>query len=162
MDDFLILGVDACSTATGWAVVAINCGAPRLLASGVIDAKPKHSPPERLAFLDDKIAEILAIHRPNLLTLEFAFSARFPRAITALAEARGIVKARAFRHGVRIVEVSPMQAKKIATGSGKADKDMVAAGVRKLCPGCPAEFWSSDESDAIAIALTGASHGPVA
>lgn len=48
--------------------------------------------------------------------------------------------------------ISPLSVKKTVTGSGKAEKDVVAKHVRKLT-GYEGEFATDDESDAVAIAL---------
>jgi Holliday junction resolvasome RuvABC endonuclease subunit len=90
--------------------------------------------------------------RPNELVIETFFPGRM-RGATVIPELRGIIKLAAYQIGTAtITEVPPGTVKKNIAGNGRASKSEVKAAVNRKYG---ISVSSSDEADAIAIALAG-------
>lgn len=149
-----VLGVDAATRCAGWAVVRSG----RRVASGTWKlGKPSETIPARLVRLRAYAVNALASFRPTLVVVEAAFMAKSVSTTMRLAEARGVVLEAAESHSVPSIQPSPAEWKKAMIGHGNADKAMVADAVRRLLGGYEEPFASDDESDALALALFGAS-----
>ncbi len=154
-----ILGVDPGSLATGWALVTGSPERPRVLACGVIRTNRGRPFGERLAAIQDRLAEILAEHRPALAAVESPFHGKSARSALRLAHARGVILAALGRAGVSTAEYSPAAIKKTVTGSGAATKEQVAYMVERLTG---TKSSSRDLTDAVAVALCHQTHHRVA
>lgn len=104
-----------------------------------------------LAELSAQLEELLARLSPDVVVVETPFIGRFPKAVLALAEARGALLAVLGRWGGEVVEYEPARVKAAVVGHGRAEKQQVAYVVRhalNLATEPPA-----DAADALAIAL---------
>jgi len=148
-----VLGIDPGSIRCGYALLEDLGGrVPLLREAGTWslgDGKPL---PDRLARLQAALAEVLAQHKPDLLCLEESFVHKNVHSAMVLGHARGVILAGCATAGLRILELSPAEAKKSVAGSGRANKDAVAEMCRRqlaleTLPVGP------DASDALALAL---------
>jgi crossover junction endodeoxyribonuclease RuvC len=73
-----------------------------------------------------------------------------------LGQARGVVLLGAARNRTPVTEYAARLVKKSVVGTGKADKDQIAAMLRVLMPGL--KLAGEDAADALAVAVTHAHH----
>jgi crossover junction endodeoxyribonuclease RuvC len=138
----------------GWGLIEASAGRVRALGFGCLRPGAKLTRPAALAALAAQLDEVLAAHPPDVVAVETPFTARFPRAGLALAEARGALLAVLGRWGGPVVELAPARVKASVVGSGRAEKEQIAYVVR-LELGL-AELPPGDAADALAIALCAA------
>ena len=145
-----ILGVDPGSRNTGFGVIDSDGRHSRRVASGCIRVG-QFGWPERLELIFDRIAALVAEHRPHELAVEQLIFARDPAAALKLGQARGAILCAGLKGGLDVHEYSPKSVKLAVVGTGGADKVQVRHMVRMLLSleALPGE----DEADALAIAL---------
>ncbi|MCH9648568.1 MAG: crossover junction endodeoxyribonuclease RuvC [Deltaproteobacteria bacterium] len=148
----LILGLDPGSRHTGFGFVESRGSRVTLLDQGAFSPPAKAPLPERLAFLGEKLAEILDRHPPDVVALESPFHGINSRSLIVLAQARGALIAELGKRQLEMFEFSPSEVKVAVTGNGRAGKEQVARMVSILL-GTSGRNWSSDVSDALAIAI---------
>ncbi|HEY8943705.1 MAG TPA: crossover junction endodeoxyribonuclease RuvC, partial [Polyangiaceae bacterium] len=106
----------------------------------------------RLLGIADALTEVLAAHRPQVVSVESLFFHKDAQAAAKLGHARGVVLLCAERAGVPIVEYAPARVKRTVVGSGKAEKSQVAQMVRAILG--LSDLPPSDAADALALAIT--------
>ena len=145
-----ILGIDPGSRTTGYAVIDTDGQRSQRVVSGCIRVGEQPWP-ARLGLIFDRVAEIVAEHRPHEMAVEQLIFARDPSAALKIGQARGAVLCAGLKGGVTVHEYSPKTVKLAVVGTGGAEKAQVQHMVRILLalPETPAE----DEADALAIAL---------
>jgi len=152
--------VDPGSNATGFGVV--ECAGSRLVhvAHGTLRPGRSAGLAGRLHSLHQGIGEVIAQHRPDVVSVEQVFVAASPRAALVLGQARGAVLAALGEAGLEISEYAPAQIKRAVTGNGRATKPQVQRMVRSLLalPGTP----PADAADALATAICCAHMGRLA
>jgi crossover junction endodeoxyribonuclease RuvC len=107
--------------------------------------------PAALAFLVERLTELLERLEPDVAVVETPFAARHLHAALALAETRGALLATLGRWGGEVVEYEPARVKASVVGYGRAEKKQVGYVVQQRLglPSVPAE----DAADALALAL---------
>ena len=151
------LGVDPGTALLGFGVVDDE-PEPRLVDYGVVETTAERPMPERLSALFDRVGELLARYRPDVLAVEQLFFARNVTTAIAVGQARGVVLLAAARAGVPVVEYSPSEVKHAVVGYGKADKHQMQEMVRIIL-GMDHPPHPDDAADALAVALC---HGQTA
>ena len=146
-----VLGIDPGSQVTGWGLLGGTAVQPCLLEAGVLRLGAGDFP-QRLALLQERLAELVSRLRPTVAAVESPFHGASARSALQLAHARGVILAVLAGAGVEVVEYTPASVKKAVTGSGRADKRQVAAMVGQLL-GAALPGSSHDLSDALALAL---------
>jgi len=146
-----VLGIDPGSQITGWGLLAGTAVEPRLIEAGLLRLGAGDFP-QRLALLQERLAELVARLRPTVAAVESPFHGASARSALQLAHARGVILAVLAGAGVEVAEYTPATVKKAVTGSGRAGKRQVAAMVGRLLHGAPPGD-SHDLSDALALAL---------
>lgn len=157
MLDAPVLGVDPGLLRTGYALLSDGSGAEevRLLEAGVVRLPRGRTLAERLLELEASLTTLIGTHRPALLACEELYAHyKHPRTAILMAHARGVILTLAARSGLGIVSISATNAKKLLTGSGRADKAQVQRAVAMML-GLPRLPQPHDVADAIAIALCG-------
>lgn len=147
----LILGLDPGSLHTGYGLVEKNGSAVRIVEAGRFSTPRDLALPARLAWLAERLQELLGRHPPELAVLESPFHGMNARSLIVLAQARGALLATLAARGLEIREYTPAEVKAAVTGNGRADKEQVARMVRLLL-GTDGR-WPSDATDALAVAL---------
>lgn len=148
-----ILGIDPGTTRLGYAVVGGTRQAPVLLRSGVI-GDVRLAPSARLQVIYQELTLILAAAKPDAVAVEKVFFSKNTKTAMSIAEARGVILLTAEMAGRRVYEYAPQEIKIALTGMGNAGKTQVAGMVNALLHLTQSTRWD-DESDAMAIALTG-------
>ena len=92
-------------------------------------------------------------YAPGVMSIEETFVNMNALSSLKLGVARGVIMSVAFENGLQVMEFRPNQIKSAVTGVGKADKQQVEYMTKVLVP--KANPKTFDESDALAIALTG-------
>src|SRR6185503_418937 len=127
-----VLGIDPGLNTTGYGVLEVAVGGPRLCEAGV--------------------ADVIAHFQPTVLALEQLYSHyQRPRTSILMGHARGVICLAAAQAGIPVISYSATQVKKILTGAGRAGKAQVQRAVQqelrlKELPEPP------DVADALAIA----------
>ena len=126
------------------------------IANGQIRTDPKAELPRRLVDLHDRLAAVLAEHRPQGAAVEEVFSNENPQSTLKLGQARGVVLLTAAQSGIVVGEYAARLVKKAVVGTGGAEKGQVHAMVARLLPGV--SIAGADAADALAVAITHAHH----
>ena len=148
-----VLGIDPGLNTTGYGVLEVAVGGPRLCEAGVVRGRDKTSLPARVAEIFAGVADVIANFKPAVLALEQLYSHyQRPRTSILMGHARGVICLAAAQVGIPVVSYSATQVKKILTGAGRAGKAQVQRAVQqelrlKTLPEPP------DVADALAIAL---------
>lgn len=147
-----ILGIDPGSNATGFGVVERSGGGVVHVAHGTLRPRRGARLEARLSSLQDDLAEVIAMHEPDVAVVEQVFVSASPRSALVLGQARGAVLAALGRAGLVVSEVAATAIKQAVAGSGRASKQQVQTMVRRTlaldrAPG-------SDASDALAAAIS--------
>ncbi len=147
-----VLGIDPGLTRTGYAVLDVGRGTPRVVAGGVVRTDPKRPMPERLAELHDDLADLIAEYEPAVMALERVFIKKNITNAMSVARASGVAMLAAAGGGIPVREYTPTAVKLAVAGDGSAGKDQVAAMVvRRLA--LAETPTPSDVADALAVAL---------
>lgn len=152
----ILIGLDPGLGCTGWGVIAAEGNRLSHVANGQIRTDPKAALAARLLDLHDRLAAIIAEHRPEAAGVEEVFVNENPQSTLKLGQARGAVLLCAARSGVAVGEYSPALVKQAVVGTGRAEKSQVHAMVSRLLPG--AKIAGADAADALAVAITHAHH----
>ena len=155
-----ILGIDPGLRHTGWGVITLD--GPRLgwIAHGVINPDPHADMADRLAILCAELRDVIATHTPDEAAVEETFVNVNPKSTLLLGQARGAAMATLAGAGLKVHEFATRKVKQAIFGTGAADKAQVAFMVRRLLP--KAGDVAADADDALAVAICGAHHRPVA
>jgi crossover junction endodeoxyribonuclease RuvC len=146
-----VLGLDPGSRSTGWGLIERRGRILHTEGFGCLRPPRKGGRATALAALAMQLEDLLASMLPDVVAVETTFTARFPKASLALAEARGALLSVLGRWGGEVVEYEPARIKAAVVGNGVADKRQVAYVVRhelKL-----EREPASDAADALAIAV---------
>jgi crossover junction endodeoxyribonuclease RuvC len=146
-----IIGIDPGLVHTGWAVIDSVGNERHYAASGVILPSVKDPLPDRLSFIFNEVGKLMDLWKPDECGIEITFVNQNPTTTLLLGHARAAAILAAATRGVPVYEYEPNKIKKAVTGQGHADKGQIDAMVRILLPAAAPK--TSDESDAIAIAL---------
>ena len=148
-----IIGIDPGTGILGFGVIDVERGQPVLVDAGVIRTPVKEDDAVRLLTIYDELSEIIALHKPTLMSVEKLFFARNVTTAMTVSQARGVVLLCGMQSGMTISEYTPMQIKQAVTGYGKADKKQVQEMVRVILK--LKEIPKPDDAaDALAAAIT--------
>ena len=152
----IILGLDPGLGTTGWGVIRKDGNRLSHIDNGEIATDAKLPLANRLVMIDEKLRVILDHFRPDQAAVEEVFVNKNPQSTLKLGQARGVVLLGAARNGTPVTEYAARLVKKSVVGTGKADKDQIAAMLRILLPGL--KLAGEDAADALAVAITHANH----
>jgi crossover junction endodeoxyribonuclease RuvC len=148
-----VLGIDPGLNTTGYGVLEVAVGGPKLCEAGIVRGRDRRSLTSRLVELFEGLSDVIDQPKPCAMALEQLYSHyERPRTAILMGHARGVICLAAARNGIPVVSYSATQVKKILTGNGRAKKDQVQRAVQrelklKQLPEPP------DVADALAIAL---------
>ena len=148
-----VLGVDPGLTRCGVGVVRGPSSRMTLLAHDCVRTSADTPIELRLLALHDRLTEMIAEFRPDVLAFERVLFQANVRTAMATGQAAGAAMLAGARAGIPVVPYSPNEVKLAVTGDGAADKDgvarMVVAQLRLAAPPRPV-----DVTDALAVAIT--------
>jgi crossover junction endodeoxyribonuclease RuvC len=127
-------------------VLGIDPGLTRC-GIGVVEGVPGRPPA-----IERVIERWLDEYRPDTVAVERVFSQHNVRTVMGTAQAGAVAIVCAARRGLPVALHTPSEVKAAVTGSGRADKDQVAAMVTRLLrlPDAPRP---ADAADALALAI---------
>jgi crossover junction endodeoxyribonuclease RuvC len=152
----IILGLDPGLGTTGWGVIRKEGNRLSHIDNGEISTDAKQPLANRLVMIDEKLRAVLDHFRPDCAAVEEVFVNKNPQSTLKLGQARGVVLLGAARNRTPVTEYAARLVKKSVVGTGKAEKDQVAAMLRILLPGL--KLAGEDAADALAVAITHANH----
>jgi crossover junction endodeoxyribonuclease RuvC len=148
-----VLGVDPGLTRCGLGVVDGGPGRPLTLVEvGVVRTPPDAQIGLRLLLVSDEVEAWLDRVRPDALAVERVFSQHNVRTAMGTAQAAAVAIVAATRRGIPVALHTPSEVKAAVTGSGRAEKDQVAAMVTRLLRLAEAPR-PADAADALALAI---------
>src|SRR4051812_10863652 len=127
-------------------------GLVSLVECGVIRTRARDPLPSRLHEIYEGVAEVLARHRPDAMSVEDVFYAKNVRTTVVLGHARGVVLLAGQQAGVAIHEIPPAEIKKAVVGHGAATKEQVQFMLTRLLK-LKSVPQPSDAADGVAAAL---------
>jgi crossover junction endodeoxyribonuclease RuvC len=149
----IVLGVDPGTATTGYGVVrGDGVQPPTLIECGVIRTRARDPLAARLAEIHDGISELIARHRPDMLSVEDVFYAKNVRTTVVLGHARGVILLAGQQSQIAIHELPPAEIKKAIVGTGAATKEQVQFMLTRLLRLKTAP-QPSDAADGVAAAL---------
>jgi crossover junction endodeoxyribonuclease RuvC len=148
-----VLGIDPGLHTTGYGVLQLSSGLPRLVEAGVVRAKSAGTLAERVLEIRDGVEEVITNLKPQVLAIEELY-AHYERPTTAIlmGHARGVILLAAAEADIPVESYRATQIKKTITGNGHAAKWQIQEAIRRelnleKLPEPP------DVADALAIAL---------
>jgi crossover junction endodeoxyribonuclease RuvC len=150
----IILGIDPGYARVGWAIVEKVQNKPgiNLIKYACLETTAAEKMEDRLNFVYDEITKICLAEKPEVCCIEKLFFARNVSTAMLVSEAFGVILVALQKQGVGIFPYTPMQIKKVVTGSGRGTKEQVHASVNEYFKTTKA-IKLDDTVDAIAAAL---------
>ncbi len=149
-----IIGIDPSLSNTGWGIVDFDrvTNTISFVADGTIITNAKDTLQMRLQHIHSQITAIIEKYKMTDCAMEESFVNVNARTSLKLGMARGAIMLSMSLYKVPVAEYTPTMVKQAVSGSGRADKNQVAAMVRVLLPGCKTPH-SEHSADALAIAV---------
>lgn len=151
-----IIGLDPGLRFTGWGLIESVDNRLRFLGAGRIVIPEKDDMATRLAFLHEKLSDVLQQTQPDEAGVEETFSNTNAKSTLKLGMARGVVMLAPAILKIPVGEYAANTIKKTVVGAGHAPKEQIQHMVKMLLP--TAQFDSPDAADALAIAICHAHH----
>lgn len=151
----IAMGIDPGNAICGYGFVELSGNALHSRIFGVIRTTPSMRRGERLKILYDRISELIHENRPDVVGVEKLFFNRNVTTAMTVSEARGVILLAVERHGVALLEPTPLQVKQSVVGYGQATKEQVTYMTQRLL--CLEKKPTPDDAaDALAIAICSA------
>lgn len=151
-DPLVVVGIDPGTRTTGFGVVGRRRGAVLRVDHGAFRPPADDDVPARLWFLFERLRELFAHHRPDVIALEQTFFAKNAQSTLRIGEARAVVLLAAAERRVPVLQYATKVAKRSVTGVGSADKELVRRMVAADL-GLAVLPEPLDATDALALAL---------
>lgn len=147
-----VLGFDPGTATTGYGVVEGQGTRLRYIAHGVITTPAHTHFASRLRSIHDEVVRLIAVHRPEAVSIERLYFTRNVTMGLTIAQSRGVIALAAECAGLPIAEFSPLEVKNAVVGYGKATKQQVQEMV-KILLNLEARPKPDDAADALALAI---------
>ncbi len=147
-----VIGIDTSLRSTGFAILETSGSRMVALDYGNIRNAPKLPLTACLKAIYDKVAALIAEHRPDVMAIEQVIYGKNAGTMLVLGEARGAVLAAAANALVPVYEYEPRRMKRAICGNGMAEKEQVQRMVKTLLN--LAELPQNDAADALGLAIT--------
>ena len=147
-----VLGIDPGSETLGWGVVDGSGSKYALVDFGTVKSNKKQQFSRRLLNVYGAVAEIMAQHSPDVLSVEDTFYAVNAQVALKLGQVRGTMLLLAEQRGIEIAEYAPRLVKQTIVGYGNAEKHHVQEMVKVLLK-MKSIPTPHDAADALAVAI---------
>lgn len=128
----IILGVDPGVAAIGYGVIKLKEGcAPVALDYGVIRTQAYQETAVRLRIIEKSLKEVVKNWEPNIVTVESLYFFRNQKSIIGVSQVKGIILLTAEKAKIPVYEFTPLEAKLVVAGYGKASKEKMQKAVKK-------------------------------
>ena len=155
-----VLGIDPGSETLGWGVVDGSGQRYALVGFGTVRSDRRQQFSKRLLNIYDAVADIMAEHSPDVLSVEDTFYAVNVGVALKLGQVRGLMLLLAEQRGIRIAEYAPRLVKQTVVGYGNAEKQQVQEMV-KILLAMKTVPTPHDAADALALAICHFHHAGV-
>lgn len=147
------MGIDCGGEYTGFGVVEQSADRKlRCCCVGAVKLSPKDPLEIRLNTIFDRLLEIMAEHRPEVVAIEDVFYAANAKSALKLGHVRGVAMLAVARAGLPVAAYAPLAIKSAVVGYGKAEKSQVQVMVMRLLA-LEKIPEPADAADALAIAI---------
>jgi len=147
-----ILGIDPGTLVMGYGIIDSQADEMTLVCCNAL-ACSQHSPlAERLSYLFNKLSEVIASYKPDVVALEQPFVAKNVRTALAIGKAQAVAILAASQQGIPTYEYSPAQIKRVVANYGASSKEQIQEMVR-LQLGLAQPLQPNDAADALAVAI---------
>ena len=147
-----VLGIDPGSETLGWGVVDGSGTRYSLVDFGTVKSNTREAFSRRLLNIYDSVADLMALHSPDVLSVEDTFYAVNVGVALKLGQVRGLMLLLAEQRGLAIAEYAPRLVKQTVVGHGNAEKQQVQQMVKILLK-MKSVPTPHDAADALAIAI---------
>ena len=152
----IVLGIDPGLSSTGYALLEVGNGRPRVHEFGCAKSSSRQPIETRVRSIYDELLSVASRWRPELAVLEGLYSEyAYPRTAILMGHVRGVICLAVAQAGARVMEVSPAEVKHALTGSGRASKEQIKRAVTRMLSLLEPPD-SEHVCDALALALVGA------
>lgn len=149
----IILGIDPGTASTGYGIIKIEKDhTPKIIECSVISTAAGHDMHKRLNKLFHDLHEVLDRHSPEVMVVERLFFNANVKTAMSVGQARGIPLLVAAQKNIQVFEYTALQAKKLLTGYGRANKKELQSAVKEYI-GLDEILKPDDANDAVAMAL---------
>jgi|SRR3989339_459333 len=148
-----VLGIDPGFGITGYGMVEVTNGKPKLVEAGEIRSKTSLPLEKRLLELFSGLGDVSEELKPDVLSVEDIYSHySHPKTAVIMGHARGVLFLAAAEKNIPVFSYSATRIKKSLTGNGRATKEQVSRMVSGLL-GLDEIMGRPDVTDALAAAL---------
>ena len=127
------MGIDPGTATTGYGIIDVADGQKyALVECGLVSTPKELEHGKRLDMIFEKIGGIIDKFRPQEVAIERLFFATNALTAIAVGQAIGVTKLAIHKKGLPVFDYAPMQVKLMIGGSGKADKTVIKATIKKL------------------------------
>ena len=147
-----ILGIDPGTIAMGYGVIESRDDETTLIDCGVLTTPVRSPIGERLAYLYNKLVEIVVKTQPDAVAIEQPFVAKNAKSALAIGRAQAVAILAAANQSIPAHEYTPTQIKQQVANYGASSKEQIQEMVR-LQLGLSQAPQPSDAADALAVAL---------
>ena len=147
-----VLGIDPGSETLGWGIVDGSGLKYALVDFGTVKSNTKLAFSKRLLGIYDAVADLMALHSPDVLAVEDTFYAVNVGVALKLGQVRGLMLLLAEQRGLAIAEYAPRLVKQTVVGYGNAEKRQLQE-MLKILLKMKVVPTPHDAADALAIAI---------
>ncbi len=147
-----ILGIDPGYGITGFALIEASRGQSQLVQCGAITTPAGMDFPARLEIIYNDMVQLLALCKPDAVSIEELFFGHNVTTAIGVAQSRGVILLAIQQAGVPVFSYKPMQVKQAVVGYGNATKHQVMEMTKRLL-GLKTSPKPDDAADAVALAL---------
>jgi len=149
----ILLGIDPGTATTGYGLIEVDKeNNLSLIEFGKIATKKDFLMEQRLHQIFNSLEHLIDKFSPDVMVVEKLFFNTNVKTAMTVGQARGIYLLSAGIHKLRVFEYTALEAKKILTGYGRAEKDDVRCVVKQRLL-IKTDIKPIDASDALAIVL---------
>ncbi|ACZ01449.1 crossover junction endodeoxyribonuclease RuvC [Streptobacillus moniliformis] len=147
-----VIGIDPGTAIIGYSILDFKNSKVELIDYGCIYTDKDLPMPERLEQIFFKLETLINMYKPDHMAIEELFFFKNQKTIITVAQARGVIVAKAQISGIEIFNYTPLQVKTGITGYGRAEKKQVQEMIRVILK-LDEIPKPDDAADAIAIAI---------
>lgn len=148
-----IIGIDPGTARMGYSIVSSHKnGIFKIIEADVFVTPAGMDMHKRLKLLYTGLHSVLNKHKPQIMVVERLFFNSNAKTAITVGQARGIAMLAAADWDMAVFEYTALEAKRVMTGYGRADKKQMQEAVKKMLS-LEKVVKSDDANDAVAIAI---------
>jgi len=165
MKKIKIIGIDPGTAIVGYGIIETPFNKTsfkemKMKKVGFISTPKDYTFEKRLYILEKKFLKLLRETEPQIAIVENLFFFKNKKTAIKVAEATGVIRLSLKKRKIKIMDISPLEVKKILLKNGKANKNEIQKRVKEILK-LKEKISPDDASDALAIAIAGVKkYGP--